>query len=279
VKIENSTSARPQTGLDSADIVWEQIVEGGISRYIAVYHSQVPDIVGPVRSVRPMDPNIIKPMGGLFAFSGGQAHYVAAVEAAGIQIVSSDRGDGGYFRSNQHAAPHNMYANTPELFGQADPAHSTPPPPQFEYGMTLNEATAVTTGAPAAVVDVFLTGIANPNWTWDAGRGQWLRAEKSVPATTPEGTQLGATNVVVLRVELVNTADTDAIGSPVPETIIISSGEALVATGGHTIPATWSKTSAEDVVTLTGPDGQPILLAPGNTWIELMPSNGHWTVS
>jgi len=84
VKIENSVDARPQTGLNAADLLWEQVVEGGITRFVAVYHSTLPEDIGPVRSVRPMDPAIAAPLHGLLAFSGGQQQYVDAVSAAGL---------------------------------------------------------------------------------------------------------------------------------------------------------------------------------------------------
>ena len=92
VKIENSVAARPQSGLNAADVVWEQVVEGGIPRYVAVYHSNLPAQIGPIRSVRPMDPAIAAPLRGLFAFSGGQAGYVDAIAAAGMQVLSNDAG-------------------------------------------------------------------------------------------------------------------------------------------------------------------------------------------
>ena len=85
VKIENSVDARPQTGLNAADMVWEEVVEGGITRYVAVYHSTLPAQIGPIRSVRPMDPAIAAPLHGLFAFSGGQRPFVDAVAGPGCR--------------------------------------------------------------------------------------------------------------------------------------------------------------------------------------------------
>ena len=78
VKIENSVDARPQSGLNAADVVWEEVVEGGITRFVAVYHSTLPPEIGPIRSVRPMDAAIAGPLHGLFAFSGGQGPFVDA---------------------------------------------------------------------------------------------------------------------------------------------------------------------------------------------------------
>jgi hypothetical protein len=92
-----------------------------------------------------------------------------------------------------------------------------------------------------------------------------------VPATDADGTQIRAVNVVVLRVDVVNTPFTDAIGTHVPETVMVSSGDALIATGGRVVTASWSKASVNEPVVLTGVDGRPIRLAPGNTWIELVP--------
>ena len=91
IKVENSGEARPQTGLDQADVVWEQVVEGGISRFVAVYQSQVPAEVGPIRSVRPMDPAIAAPLHGLIAFSGGQPQFVQDLKNAGLQIDQHGR--------------------------------------------------------------------------------------------------------------------------------------------------------------------------------------------
>src|SRR3954470_11912264 len=113
VKIENSLDARPQTGLPSADLVWEEVVEGGITRFVAVYHSVLPTEIGPVRSVRPMDPAIAAPLHGILAFSGGQRPFVDAVAASGLQVLSQDAGAHGFYRVRVRPAPHNVYA-TPQ---------------------------------------------------------------------------------------------------------------------------------------------------------------------
>ncbi|MGY1722796.1 DUF3048 domain-containing protein [Blastococcus sp. SYSU DS0533] len=271
VKIENSVDARPQTGLNAADLVWEQVVEGGIPRFVAVYHSTVPGEIGPVRSVRPMDPAIAAPLRGVFAFSGGQRPYVDAVAAAGLQVVSRDSGAVGFHRVAGRPAPHDVHADPHALLAQADAAHRAAPPGQFLMAADGAHASAVLTGAPTAVVDLKLSGISRPSWTWSRPDGRWVRAEAGTPAVEADGTPLRATNVVVMRVEVVNTSATDPAGNPVPETVMVGGGEALVATGGKALAATWAKGSAADPVALTGPDGNPVLLAPGTTWVELVP--------
>jgi hypothetical protein len=269
VKIENSVDARPQTGLNAADMVWEQVVEGGITRYVAVYQSTVPAEIGPVRSVRPMDPAIAAPLRGLLAFSGGQQPYVDAVAAAGLQVLSMDAGADGFYRVRTRRAPHNVYATPQTLLGQADAAHTASPPPQFAIAGPGEQPTAST---PTAVVHLTMSGVSHPNWTWSAADGAWLRTEGPTPAVEADGTQLRATNVVVLAVDVVNTAARDPAGNPVPETQLIGSGAALVAVPGGTLAATWSKPALGDPVVLTGPDGAPVRLAAGTTWVELMPT-------
>ncbi|SDE69573.1 Protein of unknown function [Blastococcus fimeti] len=278
VKIENSVAARPQTGLNSADVVWEEVVEGGITRFVAVFHSNVPPEIGPIRSVRPMDAAIAGPLHGLFAFSGGGPDFVRAISNAGMQVLSQDAGADGFFRLSTRSAPHNVYADPAKFLAQADPEHLAPPAPEFQFAPAGQPPTAVAMGAPAALVRLKLSGSGRPNWTWSAPDNGWLRAEGDTPATGADGARLRAANVVVLRVDVVNTAFRDPAGNPVPETRMVGGGEALVASGGSTIAATWSKASETAPVVLAGPGGAPVQLAPGNTWVELVP-NGSGAVT
>jgi len=263
--------ARPQSGLNAADVVWEEVVEGGISRYVAVYHSTLPATVGPVRSVRPMDPAIAAPLHGLLAFSGGQAPFVEATRAAGLQVVDPGTGP-GFSRVSGRVAPHNTYVDPAALLAQADAGHRAAPPEQFAVAGPDEQPTALAHGTPAAVLDLALSRISTPRWSWNPADRAWLRAEGATPAVESDGTPLRATNVVVLRVDVVDTQYRDSARNPVPETVMVGTGEALVATGGRTVPATWTKASVADPVVLTGADGEPVLLAPGSTWVELVPN-------
>ncbi|MGY1763030.1 DUF3048 domain-containing protein [Geodermatophilus sp. SYSU D00779] len=273
VKIENSVDARPQTGLAAADMVWEQVVEGGITRFVAVYHSDLPPEIGPVRSIRPMDPAIAASLGGLLAFSGGVPAYVTAAQDAGLQVISQDSGADGFHRTTTRAAPHNVHAVPQTLVDQADAAHRAAPGAQFDHPAAGEKATAVAAGQQAATLELTLSGVSHPRWTWNAADGRWLRSEGSTPAVEADGRRIGATNVVVLRVDVVATEARDPAGNPVPETILTGTGRALVASGGHTVEATWSKPGTDDRVRLTGADGAPVTLAPGTTWVELVPND------
>ncbi|SDO57324.1 Protein of unknown function [Klenkia soli] len=280
VKIENPAVARPQAGLTEADVVWEQVVEGGISRFVAVYQSRLPASIGPVRSTRPMDPAIAAPLHGLFATSGGQGQYLSAVSASGLQLFSFDAGDDGFARQGPRPAPHNVYLDPAALYAAADADHRTPPAPQFGYAPTAGTQTTVAQGTAASGVDLQLSPVAAPSWRWDPVARTWARSEAGTPATAADGVPVTATDVVVLRVEVVATDAVDPAGNPVPETLLAGrSGEGLVATAGRTVPITWTKGAEGDPIALVAPDGSPVLLAPGTTWVELVPTgSGSVTV-
>ena len=281
IKVENSGEARPQTGLDQADVVWEQVVEGGISRFVAVYQSQVPAEVGPIRSVRPMDPAIAAPLHGLIAFSGGQQQFVQGLKNAGLQTISMDAGAGGFYRKKGVGpAPHNVYGTPQTFWDQADADHSAAPPAQFVFAKVLDKATAVASGGPSSTVAVRLSGFSRPSWTWDAGTGTWLRAEGATPATLRSGARIAATNVVTLKVRLIDSGTVDPAGNPVPETVLEGTGEATISSGGKTVTGTWTKGSRDAVLTLATPDSAVVTLAPGITWVELVPrDSGSVTIS
>ena len=177
VKIENSVDARPQTGLTAADVVWEQVVEGGITRFVAVYHSDLPPEIGPVRSIRPMDPAIAAPLGGLLAFSGGVPTYVTAAQDAGLQVLSQDSGADGFHRTTTRAAPHNVHAVPQTLVDHADAAHRAAPGAQFEHAAAGEQPTAVAAGQSTTTLELTLSGVSRPRWTWSAAEGRWLRSE------------------------------------------------------------------------------------------------------
>ena len=273
VKIENSTQARPQTGLGQADVVWEEMVEGGITRFNAVYHSAIPETVGPIRSVRPMDAGIAAPLHGLIVFSGGQPQFVQKMRDSGLQVLSQDEGAPGMYRSSERRAPHNVYGTMADFLGAAAGGRTSPPPAQFAFAPRAQEASTATAGTPASrLVAAFPQS--TPSWDWDAGTGRWLRNEGSVPAVGADGERLSAATVVAMRVEVRSSGALDPAGNPVPETLLTGSGEVVVASGGATVTGTWTKNSDGEPVVLTGADGAPILLTPGNVWVELVPTSG-----
>lgn len=279
VKVENTSSARPQAGLEDADIVWETVVEFSVPRFIAVFHSKSPDLIGPIRSVRPMDSTIIAPMQGVLAASGGQGGILRMVRNKGSQLLTHDGGDGGFYRQSGRRAPHNVFSSAEDLWAQAAKKR-TAPPQQFEYAEDAAGATAQASGEDASTVSLRM-GAGRPSWDWDADSGTWLRSEGSAAAVSAAGERLSAVNVVVLEVRAFDSGFNAQGGAMVPDLRLDGEeGAALVAQGGKTIEVSWRKGDTGDPIELVDSDGNPVLLAPGNTWVELMPSNeGSYSVS
>ncbi|WP_066582280.1 DUF3048 domain-containing protein [Cellulomonas timonensis] len=278
VKIENTAVARPQAGLEQADVVWETIVEFDVSRFVAVFHSQTPGEVGPIRSVRPMDPLIVAPLHGLLAYSGGQPGILDEVVASGVQSLSHDRGVAGMYRVSARSAPHNVYGNPQAFWDQVDGEHQAAPQEQFDFARSPERASAVTGGTPAAPLAFRLSAASSPSWTWDGTA--WLRSEGSNPATAASGARLSATNVVAITADHPDTGYGAQGGAAVPTYSLVGSGDAVVATGGQTIAARWQKDAPDAPLRLVTADGASVTLAPGNTWVELIPAGkGSLTVS
>ncbi len=277
VKIETTRPARPQTGIELADVMWEELIEGGETRILAMFHSAVPETVGPIRSVRPMDGGIAGPTGGILVFSGGQPHFIDQVGGSGLQLLINDSGGAGMYRVDFRRAPYNVYGDPNAMLAAADGNRNLAPAPIFPFATSAEGATAVMSGTPASqIVATFPSQ--KSSWDWDGTR--WMRSMSDAPHTVETGAQLGAENVVVLRVNIRDTGAKDPIGTAVYETIMVDSGEALVATGGKTVSGTWSKADTLEQIVLTGEDGLPITLAPGQTFVELLPyDGGNLTVS
>ncbi|ROS76696.1 DUF3048 domain-containing protein [Cellulomonas sp. PhB143] len=279
VKVENSPQARPQSGLDAADVVWEEVVEGGITRFAVVYQSRVPGSVGPIRSVRPMDPNIVEPLRGPLVYTGGQPVFLRAVDRAGIQSIVMDKGDPGFHRDRSRSAPHNVYADPHDFYAQADSRHDSPPPAQLAFAESAGQSDVVTEGTPATRVTARFSPAQTSAWAWDAKSKRYLRSDGSEPAITPGGDRLGATNVVTLGVKVVDTKYKDPAGAPVPDTVVVGSGKGVVAAGGRSLRIAWSKKSAAAPLVLKDSAGDPVELAPGTVWIELVPTgSGAYSV-
>lgn len=280
VKIENTNQARPQSGLQAADVVWETIVEFQVSRLIAVFHSQLPEEIGPVRSARPMDVPVSAPLRPLFVFSGGQPGILQLIYNSTLQPISHDAGADGLYRIRSRSAPHNVYASLATILAQADADHSAPPAEQFAFALRPELAGAVRAGTSATTLSFRLSSASSPTWTYDATRGQWLRNEGSTPfMDAVTGEQVGATNVVSIVAAHPDSGFDAQNAAPIPTYELVGEGDAVVATAGMTIPARWRKAAEDQPMQLFDATGAPLLLAPGNTWVELVPAgDGSLTI-
>ena len=266
-KIDNHPSARPQVGLDEADIVFEELVEGGLTRYIAIWHSSLPAEIGPVRSVRPMDPEIVSPFGGIFAYSGGQVRFIQMMQEAPVYNAIHGQPDTEetFYRTSAKVAPHNVLVKAPELVDQ----HLNLPAPerQFAYAPSVEESSAVVAGSPVTSMNPRFSGFSSPSWEWDGTQGTFLRFQTNGAAdSASSGNQIFATNVVVLQVGIDVVED-------IPTTRLVNQGKGWVATGGSILEINWFKATPESPIILTTDDGEEVRLGVGNTWIELIPND------
>ncbi len=266
-KIDNHPDARPQIGLERTDLVFEEMVEGGLTRYVGVWQSDVPAEIGPIRSIRPMDPFIVSPLGGIVAYSGGQQRFVALMKATSVYNAIHGQPDTAdvMFRTDAKEAPHNVVVRAPQLIA----AHADIPAPgqQFAFAPDIAASTGVQVGAPTSGISLRFGAPSTPSWIYDAASQRYLRSQAGGPDLDSAGAQLSAANVIVLRVAIKNNGG-------VPETELLGSGEAWISSGGGTAHATWIKPSQTERIRLVDDTGTVVRLAPGNSWIELVPTNG-----
>ena len=260
VKIGNTADAHPQYGIGAADVVYEEVVDGGITRLVAVYQSQAPDQVGSVRSVRPTDQFILWPLRGVFAYSGGNSHELASLN--GVPVVALDETAAGDLMSRGPGrAPNNLYAHVDQMY---DRCEDPPPPPLFLY----RAATTPSAGVPVSAIGVGFGRGYDTSWQWDAGRHVWLRGIFGQPDNDPDGNQFGTDNVVIMRVDYVSDPSRTTV-----EAAMVGNGSVAVFSDGKVVTGTWVRPDIAHAADLQDSAGQPIVLTPGRTWVELLPND------
>ena len=266
VKIENEPPARPQSGLQAADVVYEVLIEGGDTRFVAIFHSTDADPIGSIRSVRPNDPDLVGPIGGLFAYSGGTPKFVALLRPPIVDVGEPSR-PGAYFNRRDKQPDHRLFSSTARLYGQAGTGGSAPPRPLFPF-LGPGEAFEPAGATPASHAEA-VVGNQRVAYDWDPARG-WLRSINGRPHLAEGGEQLAPANVIVQSVSWgTSPGDVDTLGTPVPLAQLVGSGAALILSDGKAVRATWTKSGGDAVTSYTASDGTPVKLKPGRTWVEL----------
>jgi hypothetical protein len=267
VKIDNAPQGRPQSGLNQADIVYEEVVEGGVVRLAAVYQSTDADPVGPVRSARSTDIGFVSALNRpLFAYAGTNAVTQKAVSAAPLVDLSAGP---GYRREPKRRAPYNLFTSTAAMFGRA-PKDAGPPPPQFSY-RPPDTPLASAGAAPAQRAHIQYKGrvVTDVDYEWNGS--SWARKQNGTPHVDTAGAQVAPANVVIQFVNYKDTGLVDRSNTGVPEGQLIGEGEAWVLSDGKIVKGRWAKANLTDVTRFTDPAGAPIPLTPGRTWVELPP--------
>lgn len=259
VKIDNTRSSSPQTGLSSADLVTEEMVEGGVTRLAVFYDSTVPKVVGPVRSMRATDIGIVLPANAILVASGGAAQTVSRVRQA--DITTYTEGNKNFFRERSRRAPYNLMMNLADLVSSTD--HTERPGAFLPFA---TDASAFPAGQPAPGMQVRFPS-SRTNWEYDGSK------YVNTNSYAAEDDQFYPATVLVLRVEVGDAGYRDPAGSRVPETKFTGTGEAMIFHGGQLVRGTWSKASLDAPLKLSTVAGE-IKLPPGKIWMELLPKNG-----
>jgi Protein of unknown function (DUF3048) N-terminal domain/Protein of unknown function (DUF3048) C-terminal domain len=261
VKIDNIVFARPQTGLSHADIVYVLPVEGGLSRFLAVFSSDVPAVIGPVRSAREDDLELLRQFGRpAFAYSGATAALLPYIHRTARIVDLFDGIAGGYFRGGRRAAPYNLYARTRQLLREA-PGASRARDIGFRFGPPPAGGRPARSAAVAYPAAWF-------GFTWSPARRGWLVSMDGRPAVTTDAGRLAPPTVVILHTT-VRTSRFLEYGRPPPYAESTGSGTALVLRGGKAWTTRWSRRSLDGGTTFTTASGQRMTFAPGQVWIVL----------
>ncbi|MEW2624012.1 DUF3048 domain-containing protein [Streptomyces sp. NPDC048106] len=259
VKIDNVPAARPQTGLDAADVVYVEQVEGGLSRLMAVYASRLPEVVGPVRSARESDLELLRQFDRPYlAFSGAQRALLPLIDRAPVRPEPPDRASGAYYRDSARSAPHDLCLRPARLLRSA--------PGQGALTTGFRYGPAPSGGTPVASRTVRYPA-ARFTFTWSAPRHGWLITTDGTPTVTTDGPRPAPPTVVVQYVGIHDSPYHDVLGNPTPFTETVGSGRAEVLRDGRSYAATWSRPAADGGTAFTGPDGEPLDFAAGQVWV------------
>lgn len=269
VKIDNTNKALGrQAGLNAADVVYVEQVEGGATRLAAVFQSTEADPVGPVRSARTTDvdltANLNRP---LLAFSGANQGVLGIVRGANLVDVGVDVQPGAYHERGRGVL--RFFVATAALYGLAPPG-AGPPPPLFTYRPGGEPVTAA--GAEdTAGVRIEYGGIVNPTMTYEPVPEGWARTQDGTAHADAGGARVTPANVVIQFVDYRSSGFVDTVGAVSPEAVLVGEGEAWVLTGGKLVRGRWSRPDPGGPTSLVDGAGQTIGLTPGRTWVELAP--------
>ena len=263
-KMDNTPSSSPQVGLSKADMVVEELVEGGLTRLAAFFYSDIPTNAGPVRSMRASDIDIVSPVHPSIVTSGAAAKTIALIH--GAQIPFFGEGAKGMYRSTTRLAPYNLFVHLNEVATAAKLKKAATPPDYFSWGTEKDFPKGVKAGSLAAS----FSGGHTSQWTFTNG------SYHNTNSNAPAGDQFPATTVLVLRVREGDAGYLDPAGNHVPQTLLTGQGKAMVFHDGSMVAATWHKGKPASGLTLTTKKGQ-LKVPAGHTWIELVPLTGNVT--
>ena len=268
VKIENTHGGVPQYGENKADMMIEELVEGGVTRLVGLFYTELPTRVGHVRSARTTDIALSQPVGASIVASGAAPKTVDAIKAAGVPFFTYDANDPGWTADPAKVAPYHVLWDIQKLNETASGSSKKPERNFFTWG----DGPATGDGAKKVTsASVQFSPVSTTHWRLTGGT--WHRANELAAS----GEEYAADTMVVIFARVVDAGYKDPAGNAVPETVVEGSGRAVVFTGGEATEGTWNKSEASDTMTFTSKSGKDFGLKPGHIWLEVVPRGGAVT--
>ncbi len=267
LKMDNTYSSAPQKGLSHADMVVEELVEGGLTRLAAFFYSDIPGVVGPVRSMRASDIGIVSPVDADVVTSGAAPVTIRRVTGAGIKFFGE--GAPGFARDSSRTAPYNLMANLTSVVGAIKQKAARPD----DYLPWGDESDFAKKGPVANKIAAVFGGGHTTNWSYAKAPGTYT----NLNTYAAPGDEFKPDTVLVLRVQVGDAGYKDPAGNPVPETKLMGKGPAMIFHDGRLVRATWHKNSLGGALSFTGKGGD-VKIPAGHVWVELVPAaNGDVT--
>ncbi len=266
VKVDNAPEAGPAIGIQDAELIIEAPVEGGLTRLTAMFFENEPTVIGPIRSVRPVDADLLSPWRPFLVTTGGQSFVYREILAAGVEIL--DEGTDGLFQQIERRQPYHLVATIPLI--EAEAGEGAPPVAVLPFG---DEELGGTTATSVAIP---FSGVADVTWEYDAATDQYARIVNGEPYQVfpeydAELADFGTDTVIVIKAAQRSAGYTDAAGTDVPTFDVIGFGDVLVFHGGEVRTGQWLRAAQSDGWFFLDDSGAQFTVPIGSVWLEIVP--------
>jgi hypothetical protein len=275
VKIDDSVAARPQIGIDRADVIYIEQVEGGLTRLAAIYSSEIPQLIGPVRSARITDLEVLAQYGTVvFAYSGAQSKFLPVIAASNLHDYGAQRQSPTiYTRDSSRNAPTNMVLRADLLMEKVagdEKVVSRSAPNAWTFGEKPEGGTPISEAKVSWPANTY-------EFRWNAEENRWTIFNKGVPNLSATGAPHSPSTIVIQKVKIVPSIYGDRYGGVTPHSLTIGSGSGHILRDGEYFPATWSRADAQSGTTWRALDGSELNFARGQVWVALVEKDPIFT--